>query len=99
MNRKPSTLVHNGRILLVDGDAAVQASVGGRLRRDGLEVMAARSAAHAMDCLCAGHFDLVIADANTQDQAGLELLRRARQIDPNIVFILTADGGNIASAV
>lgn len=53
------------RVLLVDGDPAVQRMIGMVFSVDGHWVEAARDGAHAVELLSQGSYDLVIADPRT----------------------------------
>jgi two-component system NtrC family sensor kinase len=65
------------RVLLVDGDPAVQRMISALFSSDGHQVDAARDGAHAVELLAQGSYDLVIADprADVGGQMFAETLR------------------------
>ena len=45
------------------------------------------------------HFDIMLADVGEDGQTGLELLRLAKAVDPNLAVIMMAPAGSIVNAV
>ena len=76
------------RILVVDDERLVRWSLTQRLRADGMEVIEAASAAEAMQARAP---DAAVLDYRLPDGDGISVLRRLREIDPDIpVVMLTA---------
>ena len=76
------------RILVVDDERLVRWSLTQRLRADGMEVIEAASAAEAVQARAP---DAAILDYRLPDGDGISVLRRLREIDPDIpVVMLTA---------
>lgn len=85
----PST--PRARLLLVDDDRLVLATLAGGLRRAGYAVQTAESAEEAEVLLAAGeHPDLAIVDIRMSGQCGLALARRLRDLDHIPFMMLSA---------
>jgi DNA-binding NtrC family response regulator len=76
------------RVLVVDDERLVRWSLTQRLRADGMEVIEAGSSAEALQ---ARELDAAILDYRLPDGNGISVLRRLREIDPDLpVVMLTA---------
>ncbi len=81
------------RILLVDDDQAHNQALATILERAGYLVRIAGEGTEALMILGEQPFDLVITDLNMPEMNGLDLLRRIRDIHPDLtVLVLTAYG-------
>ncbi len=69
------------------------------LRREGYEVEAFHAAAPALAALEAQPVDLLLTDLRMPDVDGLEVLRRAREIDPELPVILITAHATVPTAV
>ena len=91
------------RILIVDDDASVTASLGLLLKRNGYAHRAAASQEEALAALRAEEVDLVLQDMNfsrgTSGEEGMELLAEIRRLRPGLPVILITAWGSIALAV
>ncbi len=81
MTSKPS-------ILLVDDEPNIIEILEIVLRDAGMDVCKSTSAREALDRLRRTEFDVVISDIRMPDMSGVDLLKEARQIAPDTVFIL-----------
>jgi len=76
------------RLLLIDDDRLVLATVGGGLRTAGYDTLHAESAEEAESLLARGlRPDLAIVDIRMAGQSGLALARRLRELD-HIPFVM-----------
>ncbi len=81
------------RILVVEDDLAHGEALQAALEAEGYLVETAHDADAALDRLGARHFDLVLTDLRLGDRDGLELLREARKVAPDLsVFLITGHG-------
>jgi len=82
------------RILVVDDEANVRDLLERVCSRDGYEVATAQDGEAAIAYLERDSFDLAIVDLSLPDIHGIEVLRRAKELDPFAeVIILTGHGG------
>jgi two-component system, NtrC family, response regulator AtoC len=81
------------RVLVVDDEPLIRWSLGERLRADGHEIIEAGTAAEALEKAQTG-VDLVLLDYKLPDEDGLTVLRKLRELDPEmLVIMLTAHKG------
>ena len=91
------------RILIVDDDAAVLASLSLLLKQSGFDARSCDETAAALALLEREPFDLVLQDMNfslqTSGDEGLQLLSRIRALRPGLPVLLMTAWGSIALAV
>ncbi|MCL4813446.1 MAG: sigma-54 dependent transcriptional regulator [Vicinamibacteraceae bacterium] len=87
------------RILVVDDEEELRISVEKVLRKAGYAVDLAGTAAQAVEMLRRGGYHLLVTDFRLPDGDGLELMRQARAIDPDIEAIVITAFGNVPLAV
>jgi DNA-binding NarL/FixJ family response regulator len=87
------------KILIVDDEPAVLHACERALSRYGFAVHTAPGAAEAFALLGARNFDLLLTDIKMPDIDGLELLRRARQLDPQLVMVVLTGHGTLDLAI
>jgi DNA-binding NtrC family response regulator len=79
------------RILIVDDERNMRRILASNLAQDGHSVTEAAGVAEATACLSANRYDAVITDQKMPDGQGLDVLSRAREMDPSLaVVFLTA---------
>lgn len=79
------------RILLVDDEDTIRLVLGRHLRARGYDVETASSAAEALTILESQRFALALLDVRMPGMSGLDLVPRARELDPSMaVVMLTA---------
>lgn len=86
-------------LLVVDDDPMNRDLMAQQLEGLAEEILTARDGAAALDRLRAGFPGIVITDVRMPRMDGLELLRRAREIDAELPVILVTGHGDIAMAV
>ena len=89
--RRPVTLI-------VDDDKNTREGLQ-RALRSKYEVRLAESAARALDLLSDGAVDVMLTDMRMPGMDGLELLRRAQALHPEVVCILLTAYGSVETAV
>lgn len=87
------------RILIIDDDEAVRASVERTLRAAGHTVQAAVSGEQGFDLARGGVFDVILSDVQMPGISGLDLLRRLRDARVDSTFIVMTGFGTMDTAV
>lgn len=85
--------VSDGRVLLVDDDAALRRSLTGTLEILGFDVAEVGNGEDALICLRSGHYDAVLLDINMPGLGGIETLSRMRRAFTKLpILMLTVRG-------
>lgn len=87
------------RILLADDDAALRRIIQFKLKQRGYEVIATADGEEALSVLCKGRFDLLLSDMKMPKLNGLELLKEAKKVQPDIEVILITAYAAVSQAV
>ncbi|HYW30019.1 MAG TPA: sigma-54 dependent transcriptional regulator [Gemmatimonas sp.] len=87
------------RLLLVDDDAAVRASLGDALRGAGFLVETAASAVAALGMMQRVDPDVVLTDVRMDDLSGLDLLRELRARAPDVSVVLMTAFDDMSTVV
>jgi len=90
--------VNPATVLVVDDEDLIRWSLRARLEEEGYEVTEAPDGATALERVAAG-VDLVLLDFRLPDVDGLELLRRIKEKDPEIVVVLMTAHSTVQNAV
>ncbi len=86
-------------ILVADDDPGLRESLERTLTREGYGVVMASDGRAALERLQAGSIDLVLTDLKMPGLSGLDLLRAAKAISPDIDVILLTAFGTVEEAV
>ena len=86
-NRNRQT-ARQARLLVVDDERSMRELLSIVLRREGYDVTLADNGRTAIDRLERGRFDLLISDIKMPDMTGVDVLRAAKRIDPDILGIM-----------
>ena len=79
------------RILVVDDEELIRASIAAALCRAGHQVITAEDGDDALGKFRPGHFDLVITDIIMPRREGIETLRALRQLEPGLRIIAMSE--------
>lgn len=88
-----------GRLLIVDDEPYIINAITRLLRGENLELLAAENGAKAIAVLEERMIDVILLDVKLPDISGLDVLRQARQMDPEIVIVIMSGHGTIKMAV
>jgi two-component system cell cycle sensor histidine kinase/response regulator CckA len=88
----PELQGHGERVLLVEDNEGVRASVSEMLRASGYAVFEASSASQALDVFdeAQGAFDLVLSDVILRDRGGIQLVEELLAKSPGLSVLLTS---------
>ena len=87
------------RVLVVDDERSMRELLFIMLRREGYDVTLAESGQQAVAALDRQPFDLVISDIRMPDMNGVDVLRAAKQHDPEMAGIVVTAFASTATAV
>jgi len=87
------------RILVIDDEENMLELYSRILGKEGYKVTTALTAEEALDLFRSKVFDLIIADLALPGMNGVELLKKVKEEDPDIPYILITAYGTVESAV
>ena len=87
------------RILVVDDDRIVLMGLEGVLKHEGFDVSIASSAREALKSLDSDDYDLVLTDLVLQDDSGITILKKAKEVSPEIAVIVITGFASVNSAI
>jgi two-component system, NtrC family, response regulator AtoC len=88
-----------GKVLVVEDEAYVRESLAEILRERGYEAVVAATLAEGISLLATLPVDVVLTDFRLPDGDGLELVRQARELAPEVPVVVLTGQGTITSAV
>ena len=86
-------------ILLVDDDPIITAGTGSDLEAEGYEVTTADSGERAIELLNKSSFDLVITDLVMAPMNGIGVLKKSKEINPEMMVIILTGFGDMTTAI
>jgi DNA-binding NtrC family response regulator len=86
-------------ILIVDDDYASRLLISKILEKEKYEIVQASNGFDALTLLRKKSFDLVISDLRMDGMNGIELLQKARQIDPTLAVIILTGHASMQTAI
>jgi two-component system response regulator PilR (NtrC family) len=87
------------RILIVDDEPSMREMLGIVLRRDGYDVLIAANGTEALEQLRRERVDLLLSDIRMPDISGVDVLRAAKDANPDIVAFMMTAFASTATAV
>ncbi|MCP4634362.1 MAG: response regulator [candidate division Zixibacteria bacterium] len=87
-----------GNILIVDDELRMCLSLKSLLERQEYSINTTTSSIEASELLQTHKFDMVITDIKMPEYDGIEILRKAKEIDPHIIVILMTGFASLESA-
>jgi DNA-binding NtrC family response regulator len=91
--------VNSAKLLVVDDEVIMRESLAGWLERDGHAVQTAASGEAALKLCKESRFDILLVDIKMEGMNGLEVLRRVKDIDPDVAVVMITAYGSIATAI
>jgi DNA-binding NtrC family response regulator len=96
---KPVTLTRK-RLLFVDDEPAIRATLPVILRRYGFTVTVAATVAQALAQIQTTEFDLLLCDLNIEREGdGYEVVRAIQKVNPSCVTIILTGNPDVESAI
>ncbi len=86
-------------ILLVDDDSQILTGVGKDLESEGYQVTTAENGEKAVGLLAKTTFDLVITDLVMDRVDGIDVLKKAKGINPETIVMMLTGFGDMTSAI
>ncbi|MEA1923365.1 MAG: response regulator [Pseudomonadota bacterium] len=89
----------NNRVLIVDDENSIRISLADELEDEGYSVTTAASGEEAFTILKENDFDLIITDLIMEGIGGIEVLKKAKTLDPVISVLILTGYGNLETAI
>lgn len=89
----------NFRILIAEDEEITLKHLLNTLKREGYDVVGTRTGREALTQITLDHFEVLITDIKMPEMNGLELLEKAKGINPEIEVLVITGFGSIGSAV
>jgi DNA-binding NtrC family response regulator len=91
--------MHKGKILIVDDEEIIRDSLSEWLVDAGYEPVTAPDGIKALEVISKADVDIMLADLKMPGIDGVELIKRARQIKPDLPAIIMTAYGTVSSAI
>ncbi|MDD3619523.1 MAG: sigma-54 dependent transcriptional regulator [Desulfobulbaceae bacterium] len=92
-------MINEPRILVVDDEAIALQNLMHVLKKEGYSVLGTQSGAEAVELLEREPFDLVLTDLKMERVDGMEVLKRSKEINPDVEVIMITGYATVASAI
>ncbi len=86
-------------MLIVDDEINVRATLGEFLEQRGYHIGEARSGGEALTLLTNAPYDLMVLDMLMPEMSGVEIMRRAREVRPDLAIIILTAHASVESAI
>jgi cyclic di-GMP phosphodiesterase len=94
-----SSNAENGRVLVVDDEAAVRTLLSARLVLEGHECAVAADAREAEQQIAASEFHVVLCDLRMPGKSGLELMKEIRSKHPHLEFVICTGEDDVRTGI
>ena len=88
-----------GRILIVEDEEEIAQALARLVCREGLTPLLAKGGAEALQLVRAGDPDVLLTDFRMPEMDGMELMRKARELDPELPVVLITGFAEVRGAV
>ncbi len=90
---------HKQRILVVDDERVTRLNLQHVLSKEGYEVVLAASGVEALGLLRKGAFDIIVTDLKMDRVDGMEVLKKAKEENPNTEVIIITGYATVPTAI
>jgi len=87
------------RVLIIEDEKLIRWSLRQKFETRGFQVTGVETGTEALEALDAGVYDLIMLDYKLPDMTGLDVLRKLRETDNDVVVIMMTAFSSIESAV
>jgi DNA-binding NtrC family response regulator len=87
------------KILIIDDEDFIRDNVNRVLRDEGYGIIHAADSKSAIDLVTSEEIDLVLLDLNLGSENGIDLLKKMKEIDPELLVIVITGYGSVETAV
>ncbi len=87
------------RVLIAEDDRAFRALLAETLQQPGREIRLAANGREALEALQETPYDLLITDIRMPEMGGMELLKEAKRLCPNILVIIITGYASLETAI
>jgi DNA-binding NtrC family response regulator len=98
-HEKDNIVNGKGKLLIVDDELSVRDSLSRWFRDEGYEVATAEGANEALTRMAEKRWDVALVDIKMRGTDGIELQRRMREIDPELLVIIMTGYASVDTAV
>jgi two-component system response regulator HydG len=99
MHRSPAPAASRARIVVADDEASARSGLATLLRQEGFEVILAEDGASGLGRVQETAPDVLVTDLRMPGMDGIELLRRARESNPDLIVVLMTAFAEVETAV
>lgn len=94
-----ANLMEKSKILVVDDEEIIRDSLSEWLADAGYEALTAPDGARALEIIKQDEIDVLLADLKMPGMDGIELIGKAKEINPNLPVIIMTAYGTVSSAI
>ena len=99
MSKDKKKPAEGARVLVADDDASARSAMQTLLGQEGFEVVLAEDGPSAIACFEDVGADVLVTDLRMPGMDGIEVMRRVREMNPDVVAVLATSSADVATAV
>lgn len=89
----------NFKVLIAEDEEITLKHLVNTLKKEGYDVLGVKNGREALDDIKQEHYDVLITDIKMPEMNGIELLEKAKEINPELEVMIITGFGSIGSAV
>lgn len=91
-------MIDKKRILIVDDEVETAKLIARYFERKGYEATPVENGLVGLNLLSKHNFDIIISDINMPQMSGIEFVKQAKEVSPNLIVILLTGYGSLGTA-